>query len=104
MKNQLLKIKKRLEINNNIEDDLLNQIIEDAEVEVLDYTNRKEIAPEMEGIVREVAIIIYNRLHSEGEASRSEGGVSVSYELPENIKKRLSSFKMHKFWRIANEK
>lgn len=49
----------------------------------------------MFGLQRELAIVYYNRLGSEGESSRSEGGVSVSYstDIPENIKKRLNSYR-----------
>lgn len=59
----------------------------------------------MEGLQRELAIIYYNRLKTEGEASRSEGGVSVSYnnDIPENLKRRLNSFKRLKAVRLANE-
>lgn len=89
---QLEKIKIRIPDAN---DDLLNQFLEDAEADILDYTNRNVLLPKMEGLQRELAIIYYNRLGSEGESSRSEGGISVSYitDIPENIKSRLNSFR-----------
>ena len=59
----------------------------------------------MLGLQRELAVIYYNRLGSEGESSRSEGGVSVSYstDIPESIKNRLLSFRRLKLVGVANE-
>ena len=89
------------------EDDflLLEQILEDAECEILEYTNRDVLSPRMSGLQRELAIIYYNRRGSEGESSRSEGGISVSYsnDIPENLKRRLNSFRKLKAVRLANE-
>ncbi|WP_196002009.1 phage head-tail connector protein [Clostridium sp. 1001271B_151109_B4] len=96
----------KLKIRTN-EDDviLLNQILEDAEAEILDYCNRDILLPRMLGLQRELAVIYYNRLGSEGESSRSEGGVSISYstDIPENIKRRLNSYRRLKAVRLANE-
>ena len=90
---QLEKMKIRLGITDNSQDALLTQILEDAETDILDYTNRNVILSKMEGIQRELAIIYYNRIGSEGEASRSEGGISVSYEMPEQVKARLKAYR-----------
>lgn len=87
---QLEKLKVRLP---EVEDALLNQLLEDAENDILDYTNRNVLLPKMEGLQRDLAIIYYNRLGSEGEASRSEGGISVSYEMPQSIKDRLKAYR-----------
>ena len=90
---QLEKLKIRLEIKDTTQDELFNMVLEDAETEILDYCNRDVLLPRMLGLQRELAIVYYNRLGSEGESSRSEGGVSVSYstDIPENIKRRLNS-------------
>ena len=96
----------KLKIRLNEEDTvLLEQLLEDAETEILDYCNREVLLPRMLGLQRELAIIYYNRLGREGESSRSEGGVSVSYstDIPENIKRRLSSYRRLKAVRLANE-
>lgn len=87
---QLEKIKIRIP---DADDNLLTQLLEDAENDILDYTNRNILLPKMEGLQRELAIIYYNRLEHEGETSRSEGGVSVSYEIPESIKNRLKAYR-----------
>lgn len=96
----------KLQLRLNEEDtELLEQLLEDAEAEILDYCNRDVLLPRMLGLQRELAIVYYNRLGSEGESSRSEGGVSVSYstDIPENIKRRLSSYRRLKAVRLANE-
>lgn len=87
---QLEKLKVRLPDADN---SLLTQMLEDAEADILDYTNRNVLLPKMEGLQRELAIVYYNRMEHEGEASRSQGGVSVSYEMPENIKSRLKVYR-----------
>lgn len=87
---QLEKLKIKLP---DTDDKLLTQLLEDAENDILDYTNRNVLLPKMEGLQRDLAIIYYNRLGSEGEASRSEGSISVSYEMPESIKSRLKSYR-----------
>lgn len=99
---QIDKLKVRLNEEDTV---LLEQLLEDAEAEMLDYCNRDVLLPRMLGLQRELAIIYYNRLGSEGESSRSEGGVSVSYstDIPENIKRRLSSYRRLKAVRLANE-
>lgn len=98
---QLEKIKIRI---TDADDNLLTQLLEDAENDILDYTNRNVLLPKMEGLQRELAIIYYNRLGSEGEASRSEGGISVSYEMPEGIKNRLKAFRRLKVVSMVESK
>jgi hypothetical protein len=92
---QISKLKTRLpEIVNNYQDKLLTQILEDAEAEILDHTNRTVLLPKMEPLQRELAIIYYNRIGSEGVTSQSQGGVSVSYstDIPEDIRKRIQQY------------
>ena len=100
--NQIKKIKNRL--GNDVADSLIETLLEDAEAEILDYCNREVLLPKMEGLQRELAITYYNRMGSEGEASRSEGGISVSYstEMPESIRLRLSSYRRLKAVGVAN--
>lgn len=103
---QLEKIKPRLGISldDKEQDDCLTQMLDDAKEEILDFCNRSKLLPKMEGLQRELAIIYHNRSGSEGEASRSQGGVSVSYstEIPESIKARLVSYRLLKAVNIAN--
>lgn len=89
----------------DIDINLAFQLLEDAESEILDFCNRSILLRKMEPLQRELAIIYYNRMGSEGESSRSEGGVSVSYstEIPESLKARLMSYRRLKAVGIANE-
>jgi hypothetical protein len=104
---QLELLKARLEINpdDKSQDKLLNQLLSDAQAEILDFCNRDTLLSKMEGIQRELAIVYYNRKGSEGENSRSEGGVSVSYstDIPDSIKRRLTGYRRLKAVSIANE-
>lgn len=102
---QLEKLKIRLSISDTSQDDLLNMLLQDAESEILDFTNRTALLDKMEGLQRELAIIYYNRLGSEGESSRSEGAISVSYstDIPINIKDRLKSYRLLKIVGVSNE-
>ncbi len=103
---QLEKLKARLGIalNDTSKDILLNQLLEDAESEMLDYTNRTELKQSMLGIQRDLVIVYYNRLGDEGINTRSEGGVSVSYstDIPDSIKARLNQYRRLKIVGLAN--
>jgi len=101
---QIERLKLRLGITDNNQDNLLTQLLEDAKAEILDYCNRDILPAKAEPLQRELTIVYYNRLGSEGESSRSEGGISVSYstEIPENIKSRLNAFRLLKGARVAN--
>lgn len=97
---QLEDLRNRINANDN----LINQLLKDAEAAILDYTNRSELKPSMLGLQRELVIEYYNRLGSEGEASRSEGAISTSYstEIPEFMKARLNNYRLLKASVIAN--
>lgn len=101
---QLESIKIRLSISDTSKDNLLNLLLDDAEQEILDYTNRTELIESMYGIQRELVIVYYNRMGDEGINSRSEGGVSVSYstDIPDSIKARLNQYRRLKIVGLAN--
>ena len=69
------------------DDALLSLLLSDAEEHVLAYTNRTHIIPQLEKPVRDLALIAYNRMGTEGETGRSEGGGSYSFD---TVKKCLS--------------
>lgn len=102
---QLQKVKTRLRITGYDEDDLITQLLEDAMNDILDYCNRDTLTTPLEGLQRELAIVYYQRLGSEGEASRSEGGISVSYitDIPSNIKSRLNAYRLLKLSKVAKK-
>ncbi|MGL4571853.1 MAG: phage head-tail connector protein [Clostridium sp.] len=100
-----LKVRVGIDKSDKSKDDLLLLLLEDAESQILDFTNRDTLPIKAENLQRELAVTFYNRLGSEGESSRSEGGVSVSYstDIPEGIKGRLKAFKKLKAVGLANE-
>lgn len=100
---ELDKLKLRLRITDNSQDDLLTLLLEQAEEEVLDFTNRDVLLSRMKSIVIDVAVEKYNRLNTQGESSRSEGGISVSYfsdGLSNNVKSRLVMYMRNKVCKL----
>lgn len=101
-----MELKKQLSIKiNEVDDNLLTDLLDRAKYEILDYTKRDVLNQRMESLQLELAVIYYNRMGSEGEASRSEGGISVNYnnDIPENILRRLKSFRRLRAVGLANE-
>lgn len=78
--------------------DIVSDIYNDAVAQVLDYTNQKQLVGNMQVYAKQLAIIMYNRQGNEGESSRSEGGVSASFEtgMPASIKEGLSKYRTAK--------
>ena len=86
----------RLEIltgNNNQE--LLGALLDEAEAFVLGYTNRTKLVTGLKKAVRDLAVIALNRLGTEGETGRSEGGESYSFDsAPRQIYDVLNRFRL----------
>lgn len=77
------------------DDDLLYLLLEQAEAFVMNYTGRKVFPSELEQIVCDIAVINYNRMGTEGESSRSEGGISISIdEAPKHIYSVLNKYRL----------
>lgn len=89
---------KRLTDDLGIDETKAKNLIEDAVIIVLDYTSRDEMIDAMWLYARQLATIAYNREGNEGEASRSEGGVSQSFieDIPLNIKHSLNRYRLGK--------
>ena len=69
---------------------ILTVLLEDAEQFVLSYTNRT-----LDNTVRELALIAYNRLGTEGESSRSASGESYSFDnAPKQIYDILNRYRL----------
>ena len=92
---QLEKLKLRLGIVGTEQDNLLQAILDDVEGEMLAYTNRVELTIPMQSLQIKIAIIEYNKQGSEGLASDSQGGKSVSFfdGLPSDVKSSLIGFR-----------
>lgn len=93
---QLEKLRRRLNVTAE-EDELLSELLEDAESYVLAYTGRDEVPERLKGSVTELACVMYNRRGMQGETSHGEGGISITVEgLPEEIRLALNRFRVAK--------
>lgn len=72
-------VKVYLGIEDELQDSLLQQIIDDAIQRVCGYINEQILPLQLEWVVRELTIIRYNRIGSEGTKTDSEEGKSATY-------------------------
>lgn len=71
----------------------INSLLCEAEDKILDITGRSEVPAQLDSLVVKLAVIAYNKTGSEGESSRSEGGISRAFDdLPEDDKARLVNY------------
>lgn len=78
-------IKLRIGIDDTKQDDLLNDLISDAEQMVLSYIDQDggttdTVPAHAEWVVKSIVIEMYNRIGDEGKASGTEGNVSNTWE------------------------
>lgn len=62
------------------DESLLSLLLSDAEEFVLAYTNRTELPTALQKTVRDLAVMALNRMGTEGESGRSEGGENYSFD------------------------
>lgn len=94
LKNSINRLKSDLEIDEVKAINLIN----DAVILVLDYTNQDKMLDSMWLYARQLATITFNRESTEGESSRLEGGVSQSFieDIPLNIQRGLNRYRLGK--------
>ncbi len=79
--------------------------MEDAERFCLEYTNRTVLPEALNSTVRRLAVIGYNRLGTEGEKGRSEGGESYTFDsAPKEIFDILDRYRLVRVSGYAYEK
>lgn len=77
------------------DEDLIEILLDDAEAFVLSYTNRTRLKTGLEKAVRDLAVIALNRMGTEGEKSRSEGGESYTFDdTPKQIYDTLNRYRL----------
>ena len=87
----LNRIKTLLNIEGN--ENLIYEITELTKSKILNYINEAELPLELEFVLVELTVQRYNRIGSEGIASESVDGKSVSYEdIFENYKPYLDDY------------
>ena len=76
----LNRVKVLLGITNNDNEELLREIIEITEAKILNYINSSELPKQLEFVLVELSIKRFNRIGSEGFASETVDGKTMSYE------------------------
>lgn len=88
-------IEKLLKLSGEKDEELLEILIEDAEAFVLSYTNRTKMIPGLEKPMRDLVVVALNRMGTEGESSRSDGGESYSFDsAPKQIYDVLNRYRL----------
>ena len=84
---------------------LLAALLQIAEEEILSQTNRTKLNDRLKPYVRKWALIAYNRMGTEGETSRSGGGISSSFaEIPADIRAAIEENRIVRVGGHAYEK
>lgn len=92
-------------ITGESDEELLSSLLQMAEEEILSLTNRGKMTDKLKPIVRKWALIAYNRMGVEGEASRSEGGISSAFvEIPKEIQDAIKRNRLGRVCGHAYEK
>lgn len=92
-------------ITGSTDDDLIDLLLQMAEEKVLALSNRTKMIYPLKPAVRDWAVIAYNRMGMEGEASRSEGGISSSFvEVPKDIQEMINKYRLGRVNGHAYEK
>lgn len=77
------------------DEELLSLLLSDAEEFVLGYTNRREVLSELKKPIRDLALIAYNRMGTEGETGRSGGGESYTFDAaPKQVYDVLNRYRL----------
>lgn len=92
-------------ITGESDEELLGLLLQMAEDKVLSLTNRTKMIYPLKPAVRDWAVIAYNRLGMQGEASRSEGGISSAFvEVPKDIQDAIVRYRLGRVNGHAYEK
>ncbi len=96
---QLEKLKLMLGIKpeDDSQDDAMELMLEDAESDILTWTNRVELPASLESAQRQLVVVRYNKQGAEGETAHSEGGISRSFEdVPAGLQQTILSKRLAK--------
>lgn len=88
-------IEKLKKLTGESDSELLSLLLEDAQEFILSYANRTELPPALQKTARDLAVIALNRMGTEGESGRSEGGESYSFDnAPKHIYDLLNQYRL----------
>jgi len=90
----LEKLKRRLS-GETFTDDLLLDLLNDAEFMILNYIGRDFLPKALEGAQVMLAAVLFSRLGMEGETRHNEGGIVRSADgLPEEILMQIRPYRL----------
>jgi hypothetical protein len=85
--------------------ELMQIFLDFAQDTILSETRRTTMINALVPAQLDLAICLYNRSGSEGESSRSEGGISITYsEMPSAVQKTISQYRLARCGGRAFEK
>ncbi len=91
------RVKTLLRLDEPPEETLIQELIRQGEALILSFTGRASLPPGADCALLRLAVVLYNRLGTEGETSRREGEVTVTMEtMPEDIRAMLRPFRLGK--------
>lgn len=97
-------IEKLQKLTGETDVELLGLLLEEAEAFVLSYTNRTKLVSGLDKAVRDLAVVALNRMGTEGETSRSEGGESYSFDnAPKQIYDLMNRYRLARVGGVAHE-
>ena len=102
--NQMSDLEKVKLLTGESDTKLLSLLLEDAKEFVLNETNRTIIPNKIASLPRKIAVIAYNRMGTEGEASRSEAGESYTFDdMPGSIQRQIRNARIARCGGYAHE-
>ncbi|MBR5232345.1 MAG: phage head-tail connector protein [Clostridia bacterium] len=91
----LERLRRRLPADAAAEDDLLCDLLADANALMLSYMNRTELPDALIPALLRLTTMLFNRLGMEGESSRTEGSISMTVDsLPAEILSQLTPYRL----------
>lgn len=85
--------------------ELMELFLDIAKDTILSETRRTGMINALIPAQLDLAVCLYNRAGSEGESSRSEGGISITYsEMPSAVQKTISQYRLARCGGRAFEK
>nr|DAN44906.1 MAG TPA: PORTAL PROTEIN, 15 PROTEIN, HEAD PROTEIN, VIRAL INFECTION, TAILED.2A [Caudoviricetes sp.] len=96
-----MELEKLKSLTGESDETILSSLLLRAENIILSETNREKLTPALKRLLPELVIELYNRSGSEGEQSRSEGGIAVTYGENGLSTGLLQRIRMHRLARVA---
>ncbi len=81
-------------LTGEVDDSKVSLFLENAELKILEVTNRPEMIDLLIQSKLDLAVALYVRNGTEGESSHSEGGVNYSFMTPEDILKSAKNYSL----------